>query len=442
MIRVLQPPSNLMSQLLSGSIHPGIEAIDALRPLSYLLEKEVEDGVLVLNLMTKELLHLQGVGSVQFFRVLSNEDISILEEKLFLVPELYDEHKLVVQLRGIFGAIHNESEFITNFTILTTTGCNASCSYCCERGMAPFSMNVDTAEAIGDYLLRRGNPQGINLTWFGGEPLLNIAVIRRITRVVSPRISFQSSIVTNGLFFNEAMIFEAVKDWNLDHVQITLDGMEQIHNHRKAFKIPGVNAFQIIIRNIELLLNQGVNVTVRMNFDEENFEDIMSLSDFLYEQFGSDNRFSTYSFPIFQSVTSALVDKWKSFEMNVMSRFGNESVSFPRSFPENSCMADDGYSIVITPDGKLCLCEQLCDSSFVGSVFSGKIDHHVAELWKERIEETDQCIHCPVFPDCYQLRRCPSSADGCNLSYREGKILQLLHMIDIQSQSLYGESHI
>lgn len=430
MIRVIQPPCDLTTQLLPRFNRLGEMEHDTLRPLYYLIGEEDEEGVSILNLITKELLHVKGINSIDDFSALPVKVIDILADKLFLVPEQFDEYELTKQLKDILRISRKKSESITNFTILTTTGCNARCSYCCESGIVPVSMSTDSAEAVGSYVTRKGNPQGVKLTWFGGEPLINVPAIRRITRILSEeRISFQSSMISNGLLFSEAVIDEAVKDWNLNHVQITLDGTEQTHNQRKAFKNTFVSAFRVIIRNIEMLLARGVRVAVRMNLDESNFEDVKSLADYLYEIFGDDDRFSAYSFPIFQSITPALIDKWIPFERRVLSILGDKSATLPRSLPDSSCMADDGSSIVIMPDGKTCLCEQLCQSSYVGDVFSDKSDQDVARLWEERIKETGKCVRCPIYPDCNQLLLCPSSKHGCNPSYREGKIVQLNHLI-------------
>lgn len=35
---------------------------------------------------------------------------------------------------------------ITNYTILTTTGCNARCFYCYEKGTKPVTMTAETAD--------------------------------------------------------------------------------------------------------------------------------------------------------------------------------------------------------------------------------------------------------------------------------------------------------
>ena len=61
------------------------------------------------------------------------------------------------------------------YRILTTTACNARCSYCYENGAVLSTMDPDTAEKTAELIIRnyQTQPTDIVLEWFGGEPLLN-----------------------------------------------------------------------------------------------------------------------------------------------------------------------------------------------------------------------------------------------------------------------------
>ena len=426
MLYVLQPPSKLVEMLLSGRDFGLYTGNELLRPLYYVAEKEVENGVVLFNLLTKELIFLDGIRHLNDFAYLKADEISQLVRKLFLVSPDFNEYKLANQIRDIGRETQKKKEFIRNYTILTTTNCNARCFYCCENGLASSSMYEDTADLVARFITDTGNPDGVHLIWFGGEPLLNKRVIRRITTALTEnKILFRSSMVTNGYLFDEETIQEAIESWRLEEVQITLDGTEHIYNQRKSFKYSNVNAFQTVIENINTLLDCHVKVTIRMNFDGENIDDIKDLSTLLYNRFAKKKGFSAYSFPLYQSDTPELIRKWKSLEPIIMDQIGQSDVPLNMDIIHFSCMADDGESIIIMPDGRLCLCEFICESSVVGDVLSGITKDNVIEAWKERLPEEDACLRCPFYPNCAQLRLCPLSSKGCNPSYREGNLMQL-----------------
>jgi uncharacterized protein len=67
-------------------------------------------------------------------------------------------------------------------TILTTYDCNFACPYCVEEGVkAPVSMDRQTALQTVEYLrkqLETHSPEKLFVTFYGGEPLMNMAALR------------------------------------------------------------------------------------------------------------------------------------------------------------------------------------------------------------------------------------------------------------------------
>ena len=81
----------------------------------------------------------------------------------------------------------------------------------------------------------------INITWFGGEPLLNVEIINYICeKLVENNIKFISSIITNGYLFNDKLVTMAGHKWNLSHAQISLDGTEPEYNRIKNYKYTNI----------------------------------------------------------------------------------------------------------------------------------------------------------------------------------------------------------
>ena len=72
-----------------------------------------------------------------------------------------------------------------NITVLTTLQCNFACDYCFQGDHGDYNkfadkMSLETAERVGDWIEReldRVHPEKFTLTFFGGEPLLNLPVM-------------------------------------------------------------------------------------------------------------------------------------------------------------------------------------------------------------------------------------------------------------------------
>ena len=108
-------------------------------------------------------------------------------------------------------------------------------------------------------------------------------------------------MISNGYLMNEETAKKAKDFWNLSNIQITLDGTEKIYNKVKNYIYKdNPNPFKTIIDNIHYLLNNNITVSVRMNCDKHNEEDLKELVKYLSEEFKEKNNFSMYVWPIFE----------------------------------------------------------------------------------------------------------------------------------------------
>ena len=63
---------------------------------------------------------------------------------------------------------------IENYTILTTTNCNARCFYCYESNLPHINMEETTAKRLVEYMIENKESNTLRRHWFGGEPLVGI----------------------------------------------------------------------------------------------------------------------------------------------------------------------------------------------------------------------------------------------------------------------------
>lgn len=125
------------------------------------------------------------------------------------------------------------------YTLLVTRQCNLRCDYC-YVGKGPGAMPLDRAAQIVDFAFQR-TPDGesIDFAFFGGEPLLELDLVRGITAHIEQHEQFdparvQLTLVTNGTIFNDE-----VADFVLGHrvaFGISCDGPPAVHDLFRRYR--------------------------------------------------------------------------------------------------------------------------------------------------------------------------------------------------------------
>lgn len=403
------------------------------RPFFYLKSMETEDGLLLFNTMTFELVLLEEteVGFFTTFCFNGNETVKSLIEKWFLVPEEYDDLELVRQVETLklqINKIYTAPKFNT-FTVLPTTDCNARCFYCFERDKQKRVMDDLTAEQAAEFIIKNKADGKINLRWFGGEPLYNSRAIDIICEKLSgENVDFQSSVTTNGYLFDFQMIERAQKLWRLSRVQITLDGTEEKYNRIKNYiHKEDISPFQRVMDNIATLLKSGIQVTVRLNMDDNNADDLYSLTDELLNRFGKYDNLRIYTCLLFEESCAhmknmdmekrcILNDKKSRLQEYINSK---SKLRIPISDSlENGhaghCMADCNYAVMILPDGNLGKCQGYIDNHFWGNIFTDKIDFKELNWYKEIKNLSADCDKCCFRPACVVPKCCINVPTHCD----------------------------
>jgi hypothetical protein len=106
-------------------------------------------------------------------------------------------------------------------------------------------------------------------------------------------------MTSNGYLFDAETVQRAKELWQLKNVQITLDGREKTYNLVKRYIYDNVNAFERVLKNIELLTAAGIHVAIRLNVDKHNIEEMLLLLPLLHERFGDNKYLSVYSHELF-----------------------------------------------------------------------------------------------------------------------------------------------
>ena len=398
------------------------------RPMKYLLKEQTEDGCLLYNVITSEMVFLDN-EEIQLFEGLPahyNEKMDELISKHFVVTESFDEYRFVNELKALLKKLE-PSRRIYGFTILPTTECNARCYYCFESKYNMCTMSESTASDVVKYIEKMCKSEPVELEWFGGEPLVASKRISQICSGLSRKsINYRSTMVSNAYLFDKNLIQTAKKEWNLISVQITLDGTEDVYNETKAYVYHKGSPYQRVLKNIEDLLASGIAVNIRLNVTDKNADNLNSLIDELVERIGVNKGLTCYSHAVYEGVGFVPLSyndrirqliETKTIALDERLRKIGLLGSYSRlpALRTLHCMSDNDSCRLIYPDGTIGKCENRPPLENIGDIHNDITN----EIMHQRYKNTtvfDDCHECCLYPDCVNLEICPETGQ---CSYRK-----------------------
>ncbi len=130
-------------------------------------------------------------------------------------------------------------------TLVVDHACNLRCSYCYAGQKRSRPMTQEIARAAVEFALRR-DPSGLELGFFGGEPLLGMALIEELTDYSQRRLSECSPgatlvvhLNTNASLVDERVV-RYVRGCPSINAFVSLDGPASVHDrHRRDAKNKG-----------------------------------------------------------------------------------------------------------------------------------------------------------------------------------------------------------
>lgn len=287
------------------------------------------------------------------------------------------------------------------YRIFTTTDCNARCFYCYEDRAAKTYMSSETAERVCDFIFGNLGDHECLIQWFGGEPLMNPSVIDLITNRLEKQAEFM--MITNASLIDVVGI-EQMKRWHIAKIQVTLDGTKDVYNKRKGY-IDILDGFSKVIGNIRSLIEAGIFVSIRINYDHHNVEEVLKLIAFLSKCLPKANNYGIYASHLFsqKEIDDSLTRKEDWFRIQeALIKHGFSSVQKSYSLPyrASQCFACQTRSFVITPDGGLYKCALSTGNKNerIGDVYGGITDYKKMMSWADPSirEDCRECIWLPI----------------------------------------------
>lgn len=249
--------------------------------------------------------------------------------------------------------------------ILPTEQCNFRCSYCYED-FEIGRMKPSVVAGLKRLLLSRSQSlRTLQLSWFGGEPLLALPVIRDVLSYAAGlagenSFSMNSSMTTNAYLLNSDTLTE-LTNLGVTEYQITLDGPRETHD-RTRLRADGAGTFDVIFKNIMDAHRSphSFRATLRVHYSESTAVEVTSLLLELSQLCEADERFTVHlkSIENLGGPKGASVPNWSAGARERLHSSLSSLLPSGRvvQFDEYLCYAAKANSIVIRADGSLAKC--------------------------------------------------------------------------------------
>lgn len=205
------------------------------------------------------------------------------EDLLYLYARRYIRDKHINE--DACFAVNPKSENLVY--LVFSYACNLKCTYCFESDKNRiYQMDESTFDKTMDYIERLSGISKTILTFYGGEPLLemNSSRIKKVIERFIDNKNIRFRFITNGINAHKFLdMFSLIKD-RIDKFVITIDGPKEDHDKRRVFgNLQGT--FELIMSNISMLLSHGYPVSIRLNVDYSNYQAQEELLHFLNSSF-------------------------------------------------------------------------------------------------------------------------------------------------------------
>jgi uncharacterized protein len=360
----------------------------------------------------------------------SEEGESFLIDRGFLVPSERDEDRCCAQ-RVMELTVGSTMDLI----LLPTEQCNFRCKYCYET-FEKGKMSPAVQESIIKHVRKNLHRfTGLNVSWFGGEPLVAMDVIAHLSEEFikickAARKPYHAGMTTNGYNLSADTYNKLYNSYKINRYQITLDGLEDEHDNQRVLA-DGSGTYKRVVDNLLDIRHhtRGLNVsfTIRTNYTKKILADIEQYLRFYYENFADDPRFSMYMHMAsdwggerVQDFTDEMIGHGQYQDiLNNIKRF-DLSLNHPLNLGlhhsnldcgSSFCYAGRKNSIVIGSDGLLykCTADFVYEKNIVGRIDErGELLlNENYYLWLAPQETLQKCETC-FYGACCLSMSCPA----------------------------------
>jgi len=373
------------------------------------------------GILTKEQILALGGNIDLLLREPSDDKVlSILRQYQFLIPHDFDEFDYLKMRFNMYA--HNPD--VRRITVILTRNCNLNCNYCYQDKTVG-AEKIINKERVLKFIKMQIVPNGLlQVTWFGGEPLLKIKLICQLSDVIIPickdvGTSYMATISTNGVLLDKEKINLLMRK-GVGIFQITLDGPSRVQEIRR----PALNkkpTYEIIVDNIKRLVDAGAEVRIKVIIDRFNYQTIPELFQDLkrrsilgFVKIAIQQTEAKFSAENYQGRFNCL-EEFARIKMWLLKCLVEEGYKIPEpSQAPEFCAATSPFCNVVDMTGNMYRCgtESVNKTGYIS--ISGKpvlINTSYDQMFtKQKFASMKMCRICKVLPIC---------GGGCTLAANE-----------------------
>jgi uncharacterized protein len=321
---------------------------------------------------------------------------------------------------------------LKNLILQVSHSCNLRCKYCSadfgRYGGKFRTMTLATATRAIDFLFETNQSSQFAITYFGGEPLLNLETVLRsarhaLARAERAKKNISLHLVTNGVMLGPETLFR------LDELgfslTVSLDGPSGYHNSCRP-QADGSGSYKKIVQSLRLARNLpiGQRITLRGTFTRESAA-FYPIVKFLIEQSLSNNIayepvFLPFSHPLslrrqdlpmikqaYTSLAKYYVARWKKDRAFCLWDFDDAVTQLALGLPRRSRCGAGVKTLAVTAEENIYACHMSTgvDDAWLGTLEEGLADDRKKPWLNKYLDGRAGCS------DCWLQALC---GGGCN----------------------------
>ncbi len=356
----------------------------------------------------------------------SKPELSDQEKELFKQLEygrfICKDHVDEVEALRFRHNLDRYNQSTLGLVLAPTLACNMACQYCYESNKKG-RLSAQTIEKLVEFVENRApGIAGLDVSWYGGEPLLALDIIEDLTSTFMDlgkeyKFEYTASMISNGYLLTPETA-DRLKEYKVRSIQITLDGPARIHNQKRPLK-NGRPSFETIVKNMQYAIdkvNIGLRVNVDRSFTPEIIQELLQelIDAGLHEKIGlyfgqleaSTQVCSNIAESCYETADFSQIEI-EYYRLLLKNGFRIDRLPSPMS---TFCMSQTINSYLIDPDGDIYKCfNHVGDKNKKMGNIAEDInyqDHNFMRLFRFEPFGDDTCRSCNYLPIC--MGGCPS----------------------------------
>ena len=280
---------NIVMDVNSGSVHVVDDVVyDAIALLEPVMGELVEPKAIPVKSRSQVTEELEKkYGETDATEALAEVQQLIDAEELY-VQDIYQEYMVDFKKR---------ETVVKALCLHIAHDCNLGCLYC-FAGEGEYHgrralMSFEVGKKALDFLIAAsGNRRNLEVDFFGGEPLMNLEVVKQLvaygrSREADSNKRFRFTLTTNGMLLNEEVMDFCNRE--MSNVVLSLDGRREVNDYMRPTRNQRGSSYDIIVPKFRRFAasRAGKDYYVRGTFTRHNLdfaEDVKHFADLGFEQ--------------------------------------------------------------------------------------------------------------------------------------------------------------